>query len=321
MHAISPYRRRFLESMSRCRAWFIQSALVIVLGCVLSSAAGSQSSVAGYDESIFRKRIPNDQLTFLTAFDGRVSGELVRDKQFRKLMHTAVPDCMFHYGRDMPLMDALEMVLNHSLTPVQVRDGRYLTVSGQSGPYLRGRGFLWIDMQEGIVLGGFYFHPVNGEPTPTVAVFSKQVKEDTLQMSQLPREFWEDLTSWSSRLGVPPITTRYFITGSNRRILLEHDEDYCAPANGAAVPPAGDCRQMDAEAADIDETAAYYLDQVNYATNATAWMIGQDQIAWLVVRDNTCRSVADPLGCHIRVTREHTRIIIHRHPMPHPLSR
>lgn len=44
------------------------------------------------------------------------------------------------------------------------------------GPCLRGRGFLWFDLDEGIVLGGFYFTPTNGEPTPTLTVFSRQLK-------------------------------------------------------------------------------------------------------------------------------------------------
>jgi hypothetical protein len=36
---------------------------------------------------------------------------VIRNKQFRKLMHSVVPNCIFHYGLDMPLSDALEMVL------------------------------------------------------------------------------------------------------------------------------------------------------------------------------------------------------------------
>ncbi len=62
------------------------------------------------------------------------------------------------------------------------------------------------------------------------------------------------------------LLTRYFITGSNKRILLEHDEEYCA----AGMATSGDtaCVQMDADAADIDMNTAYYLEQVNYATNA-----------------------------------------------------
>ncbi len=269
-----------------------------------------QVPASNYDKAIFRDPVPSAQLEFLNHYAGHEAKRVLRDKQYHKLMHRMIPDLMFHYGWDMMLTDALEKVLTDSQIPVQIRDGRYVEISGRSGPYLQGRGFMWIDMQEGIALGGFYFHPTNGEPTPTVTVFSHQVKEDTLKMSQLPPAFAEELTRWSAQSNVPQVTTRYFIGDSHKKILLEHDEDYCA--GGSAAP--ADCEQMNADAADIDLDAAYYLDQTNHATNATAWMIeGPDQVAWIQVRDNTCRAVADRLGCRIRITRERTRVIINRH--------
>jgi hypothetical protein len=281
-----------------------------------SNAPGSNPLGSNYDKAIFQKPIPLDQLAFLKQFDGAPAKDLVRDKQFRKLMHSVIPDCTFHYGRDMPLDDALDMVFKGSTLPVRIRDGRYLMVSGRSGPYLAGKGFIWIDVQDGIALGGFYFHPTNGEPTPTVNIFSKQVKEDALKMSQLPLAFAEDVSQWSAQLRISPVTTRYFITGANKKILLEHDEDYCAPAAGIAPP---DCQQMNAAAADIDLDAADYLDQTGYVTNATAWMItGGDRVAWLQVRDSTCRVGPDPLGCRIRMTRERTHLILRRIPVPRP---
>jgi uncharacterized protein YecT (DUF1311 family) len=148
-------------------------------------------------------------------------------------------------------------------------------------------------------------------------VFSRQVKEKAIGMSDLPPGFADDLGLWAGGSRIPAVTTRYFLTGTNKRILLEHDEDYCLPGNTAAG--GGDCQQMDADAADADEVAAYYLEQVHYATNATAWMIGPDQVAWLDVRERTCGGVLDPLGCRIRVTREHARVITGR-PMPRPVS-
>ena len=260
-----------------------------------------------YDKAMFQRLIPADQLAFLSQYAGAPSNEVYRDKQFKKVMHGVVPGWMFHYGRDMSIQDALDKVMEGSATPVEVRDGRYVTVSGDMGPYLRGRAFLWVDMKDGIMLGGFYFHPTNGEPTPTLTVFSKQVKEDALAMSELPPEFGEDLRRWSFAEGVQPLTTRYFIGDLNARILLEHDEDFCSAAGGAA----DDCEQVNADAADLDMNTAYYLEQVHHATNATAYMIvGQEQTAWISVRNRTCGGVVDPLGCRIRLTREHTRGIV-----------
>jgi uncharacterized protein YecT (DUF1311 family) len=307
-------------SSPRFKNFLLQSATLeftalclIAAAALLSNAAAQESQAPAplYDKAIFHDPIPSDQLAFLNHFEGLPSKELVRDKQYRKLMHSVILDCVFHYGWDMPLAEALEKVLTGSPLPVQIHDKRYVMVSGRSGPYLRGRGFMWIDTQDGVALGGFYFHPTNGEPTPTVTIFSKQVKEESLKMSQLPAAFAVDLARWSADSGISPVTTRYFIGGVDRKILLEHDEDFCSPADGTTAP--ADCEQMNANAADIDLDAAYYLEQTDHATNATAWMInGPDQVAWIQVRDDTCRVGPDRLRCRIRVTRERTHVIINR---------
>jgi hypothetical protein len=92
--------------------------------------APSQAPASNYDKAIFLKPIPADQLVFLNQFQGVAAKDVMRDKQFRKLMKSFVPDCMFHYGGDMVLSDALDMVFKDSTLQVQVRDGRYLTMSG-----------------------------------------------------------------------------------------------------------------------------------------------------------------------------------------------
>ena len=147
------------------------------------------------------------------------------------------------------------------------------------------------------------------------------MKVPLLALSDLPPAFGQDLAAWSVQAGLPEVTTRYFLTGSNKRILLEHDEDFCALGDGTVAPPDSGCEELNATAADTDETAAYYLEQVHYATNATAWMIGPDQVAWLELRDRTCLGIADPLGCRVRVTREHTHILMHRPAPPRPRPR
>jgi hypothetical protein len=275
---------------------------------------------SNYDKAIFQKPIQAAQLSFLKQFSGATSDDVINDKQFRKLLKNIIPDCTFHYGRDKALDDALDEVIKGSRNPVLIRDGRYFMISGQNGPYLSGKGFIWIDMQDGVGLGGFYFHPTNGEPTPSVNIFSRQIKEDALALSELPPAFAEDMAQWTAASRVSPVTTRYFITGSNKKILLEHDEDFCSPSDGT-VARAGDvCEQMNADAADLDMNAAYYLDQVHHATNATAWMItGADQIAFSQVRNSRCGAVLDPLGCRITMTREQTHRVV-RGPAsgPHP---
>lgn len=274
-----------------------------------------------YDKTLFLKPLPAADLDFLKQYDGRPALELMHDKQFHKLLKNIAPDCMFHYGRDMSLDEALSLVLDKSRNPVSLRDGRYLTVPGVAGPILGGRGFVWIDLQDGIGLGGFYFHPTNGEPTPTLAVFSRQIKTDALSMSELPPAFAEDLARWTGETSLPRITTRYFLTGSNKRILLEHDEDYCAPTDGSIAPPNDACEDMDADAADIDVNAAYYLDAVHYATNATAWMMSPEQTSFIQIRQRTCGGLRDPRPCLIRINRERIHVIVHRPGGPGPRPR
>jgi uncharacterized protein YecT (DUF1311 family) len=300
-------------------------AFILSIAIALSRNAEAQAvptpeakPISNYDKAIFQKPIPASELAFLAHFGGAASGDLVRDKQYRKLMKEVIPDCMFHYGWDIMLSDALEKVIAGSTIPVQIRDNRYVLVSGRSGPYLAGRGFMWIDTQDGIALGGFYFHPTNGEPTPTVTVFSRQIKVPAIKLSQLQPAFTDDLKQWSNDSAVAPVTTRYFIGDNKLRILLEHDEDFCASIRGTSAST-DQCEQMNADAADIDLNAAYYLDQINYATNGTAWMINTpDQTNWLRMRDNTCGLAPNRLGCMIRMTRERTRVIMERHPVPPP---
>jgi hypothetical protein len=266
-----------------------------------------------FDKAMFQPLIPPGELSFLSQFDGAPSNELYRDKQFRHLLKSIVPGWMFHYGRDMSLPDALDAVMQGSSTPVEVREGRYVLLSGSMGAYLGGRGFVWVDMQDGIGLGGFFFRPTNGEPTPTLTVFSRQVREDALELSQLPPAFAEDMRRWQAESRVPLLTTRYFIGDVRERVLLEHDEDFCSYLPGVHGPPPDECEQMNADAADSDMNTAYYLEQVHYATNATAWMIvGADETAFIELRDSRCRRGPDPLACRIRMTRKQVRVVAPR---------
>src|SRR5579859_2815294 len=100
----------------------------------------SPAPASKYDPAIFQTPIPRDQLQFLYQFDGAPSNDLIKDKQFRKLLHSILPDCVFHYGWDMPLSDAIDKAIKGSPLPVRIRDGRYVMVAGRMGPYLGGRG-------------------------------------------------------------------------------------------------------------------------------------------------------------------------------------
>jgi hypothetical protein len=281
---------------------------------------------ASYDDAIFQRLIPPAELKGLDIFANMPTGEALKDRNLRKLVHSILPGDMYHYGRDMTPADAFDSVLNASSTPVLLRDHRFLILSGDRGPYLRGTGMIWIDTQTGQALAVFYFHPTNGEPTPSLTVLTRQIKEPAISLGQLPPDFALDLATWSSSERIAPVTIRYFIGDNHQRLLLEHDEDFCTAdprftPRGTNAAGYQDCEQLNADAADLDMTAAYYLEQIHYATNGTAWMIvGQDQTAFLRLRESRCSTLADPLPCRIRLTRDHIHTITPR-PVPHPIHR
>jgi uncharacterized protein YecT (DUF1311 family) len=256
---------------------------------------------------VFENRIPPGELAFLNDYANQPSKEVFKDKRFHKVMKLVTPNTTYHYGRDLALSEAIGLVLEGTSLPVDVRDGRYVTVGTRGGSYLSGKGFVWFDMQEGIALGGVYFHPVNGEPTPTLAIFSRHLKTDNLSMSQLPVAFAQAVAEWSSGASVRPITVRYFIPDNGKKYVLIHDEDYCDHPENAPAPPQDECQQMNADAADIDVNAAYFMQETHNQANATAWMLGPDQVAWVGLRTQTCGVV---VACRIRVTRQRTRVLI-----------
>jgi uncharacterized protein YecT (DUF1311 family) len=308
--------RTFPRSLRSCKIAFVFALAGLLLsssGLLCPHATAQQAADAPPPElppppAVFQNPIPADQLTFLNDYAGKTAHEIRKDKRFRNLLKLAIPRTEYHYGRDMPLSDTVETMLDGAPLPIDIRDGRYVMVASHGGPYLSGKGFIWFDMKEGIALGGVYFRPTNGEPTPTLAIFSRQLKDTALSMSQLPVAFQQDLAQWILVAGPRLISTRYFIPENGKKYVLVHDEDYCATPDGALPPSQARCEEMNAEAADVDVNAAYFMAETDNAANATAWMLGPDQLAWIGVRDTTCGAAG--WACRIRITRQRTRMLI-----------
>jgi len=256
----------------------------------------------------FTNRIPTGQMAFLNDYAGKTGKEIQKDKRFRSLLKLAIPRTTYHYGRDMPLSETVETLLDGAPLPIEIRDGRYAMIASHGGPYLAGKGFIWFDMQEGIALGGVYFHPTNGEPTPTLAIYSRQLRDTTLSMGQLPAAFHQDLAQWILVADPKWVSTRYFIPENGKKYALLHDEDYCTDPEDAPPVSPEKCVRLNAEAADADVEAAYFMAETHNAANATAWMLGPDQVAWIRLRDNTCG--LDGLACRIRIARQRTRALL-----------
>jgi len=253
----------------------------------------------------FEPRIPTDQLKFLADYAGRKTKEIRKDKRFKDVMKEVTPRTTYHYGRDMALTDTIGTMLDGPDAPVEMRDERYVMVTSGGGPYLGGRGMIWFDRQEGIAIGAVYFHPTNGEPTPTLAIFSRQLSAKTLGMSQLPEEFRRDLNMWSLSARVPAICVWYFIPENGKKYPLLHDEDYCAVTGAAQAQ----CQRLNADAADADLSAASFMHQTGKAANATAWMLSPEQTAWFGLRERTC---GVNLGCRVVFTRRRVRALVGR---------
>jgi uncharacterized protein YecT (DUF1311 family) len=274
-----------------------------------------------YDPAIFQRAIPPPELTGLLSAEGAPSGQIYRDKNWHKLLRSAMPGVNFHYGRDVSLPDTIDLALDGSSNPVLVRDNRYVILSGHhtTDSWLRkdGRAMLWIDTHDGLIVGAFFFHPSNGEPSPTVTLFTKMIKQDGIGLSQLPPAFLTDYARWQQANGISPVLINYFIGDQNKKFFAEHDADFCL-YNDSTAPPSNDCDQMNADAADNDMIAASYLEQVHYATNATAWMINDpDQTSWIAYRDRTCAHGPNPISCRVVMTHERIHKIQHRPPIHH----
>src|SRR5580692_7190937 len=137
--------------------------------------AAQMPEMASPPPANFKNPIPADQLAFLRDYANRSLKEIEKDKRFKNLEKQITPSVRYFYHYDKPLSEARDEVLNDDPLPVTVRDDRFVMVSSAGGgdQHMFGRGFLWFDMQTGIGLGGIYFHPTNGEPSPTLAIFSK----------------------------------------------------------------------------------------------------------------------------------------------------
>jgi len=208
-------------------------------------------------------------------FDGMTAQEAMRHISVHGMIDGVVPYAPFHYGVDAPLPQLMVKMFGNSQVPVRVREGRYVVIEQTSpAPALNpripalndtGRSLLWVDVQTGIGVGAFFFQPTNGEPTPTLTLFSKQVRGGSIRVQQLPAEFVRELKEWETAAGIPAVTARYFINSEGVRTVLAHDEDFCAVVTSARDA----CKKKNQDAADMDGAARIFLGRVHYASNAT----------------------------------------------------
>ena len=88
--------------------------MTLLLASVWLGPARAQPAptTPGYDKGMFTSPMSPDQTALIKALPGKTANDAMKDKQFRKLLKAIVPNCEYHYGRDMPLMDALDLALS-----------------------------------------------------------------------------------------------------------------------------------------------------------------------------------------------------------------
>jgi uncharacterized protein YecT (DUF1311 family) len=296
-----------------------RASLVAVTMFFVAALAGAQQPDAGQTQpappplpqqpAVFHDLLPTGDLGFLADYDGKMPRDIERDKRFRQLEKLITPPTYYFYHHDRELSETRDLVLDEAPIPISVRDGRYVMVATVGGPdqNMTGRGFIWIDMQTGIGLGGVYFKPINGEPTPTLTIFSRQLTDTCLGMSQLPPEFLMDLNQWALIAKVHATSPRYFIPANKKKYALVHDGDYCAHAAGTPALPQDECEEMNAEAADADLEAAYFMKETGHLSDATAYLLEPDFGAWIALRQRTCGT---GLACRVVYTRRRVRELL-----------
>src|SRR6185437_3201551 len=99
------------------------------------------------------------------------------------------------------------------------------------------------------------FKPTNGDPTPTLTIFSRQLTEVSLGLSQLPPAFDEASNEWATVQHFPVVSPTYFIPENGKKYVLIHDRDYCDTASGASGAAPSLCERLNANAADDDVNA------------------------------------------------------------------
>ena len=102
------------------------------------------------------------------------------------------------------------------------------------------------------------------------------------------------------------MTVTYFVPEDGKKCALVHDEEYCQVSGGAPGPPQTRSEQMDADSAEADMNAAYFMRETHNPANVTAWMLEPDQVSWIGVRQQTCGVT---LACRIRRTRADRRSV------------
>ncbi len=164
----------------------------------------------------------SDRLLWIKEFEGKSTNEVVWDDRFQTLLSENVPKTRVNLGMTdnaSPLVDSVNEVFSGAPEDVFVRDGRFVVLSASRHQSAMEKGFLWLDLKTGVVIGSvvhYYFGKLELENTDSamLLIYSKQVGVESL-----PREFQKALEHWIATNNIRVESSRFVgRAGSVKRI-------------------------------------------------------------------------------------------------------
>jgi uncharacterized protein YecT (DUF1311 family) len=300
-----------MQTLARRRQ--ILQATVALAAMVVFGTIGRRAGAVGQTPScgpaITCTALDPSRVAWLKELIGESTHAAALAGHFDDLINDVAPDAVYHLGVDMPFSAALRIVLHGAGEPITARANRYVSLSACDSPACtRARVLLWSDLDTGLEIGAIDFAPSNGEPTPTLTIFSRQVMDAVTRRVQLPAGFIEDLATWSrgSRRRGGSTPARYFVNHAGLKTVVMHDEDNCHGADQSALA-ATLCASMNLDAADQDVAAAYYV-LLNTFPDGTPMRaaLKTDEDKWVADRRTTCGAGSDgpAIACRIKAARE-----------------
>ena len=192
-------------SMIKIRRELFQMQIILIL---FASASGALA-----------ERPDSKDFQWILEFKGKSTNEVVWDKRFETLLRKYVPETRVDLGMTEgpePLIASVNEVFSGSPDDVVVQDGRFVILSASRHRSAMEKGFLWLDLKTGTVIGSvihYFFNKLELENTDSamLLIYSNQVNAESL-----PLEFQDALEYWIAGKNVRVETRRF--AGKSRSI-------------------------------------------------------------------------------------------------------
>jgi hypothetical protein len=158
---------------------------------------------------------PERQSLAWLSSSGASFGSVLNDPRFNTLLSNTVPRINIYLGMSRskaappPLIEAVHEVLGGLDQSLTVRDGRYVMLSSCRLHSCDEKGFVWIDTEQHVVIGGVVHFFFGAETSRSLLLWSGQQ-----QPKDLPKPFLRDFEEWNSRWKDPAGEAKQEVTPS-----------------------------------------------------------------------------------------------------------